>query len=126
MARFDKYDPVAGGFRGNLAAAYTGSPNMVGVGLDVNGRIVPGAGISGILGVICQPNNRAANERIDVMDRGEILDVTGLTPGTVYTANTTTGAITSAAGSATQTPVGVAIEATRFIVKVNTPVFIGT
>jgi hypothetical protein len=99
---------------------------MVGVGLDTNGRIVPGEGTTGIVGVICQPKNKKAGDRIDIMDRGQILDVSGLDPGTVYTANTTTGAITSGAASATQTPVGFAEAADRFIVRVPPPRFDAT
>ena len=134
MARFDKYDPISGGFRAPLAADYTASADAVGVGLDTNGRVVPGAGTTGVIGVICKPAGAPltgatipAGTQVDVMTAGEILEFLGnADPGTVYTANTTTGAITTAAGSATQTPVGFAQDTGRLIVRVNTPVFIGT
>lgn len=116
MARFDKYDPVSGGFRAPLNAAYTGSVNVVGVGINNTGRVVVGAGVTGIVGVICSPLSKAAGEIIDVMTDGEIVQA-ALVVGTLYTANTTTGAITSAAPSATQTAVGWTIEADRLIIR---------
>lgn len=117
MARIDKYDPVGGGFRAPLAAAYTGTATPIGVGLDVNGRVVAGAGTSGIIGVLCKPDNAAAAAIVDVMKDGELVEFAGAA-GTAYTANTTTGAITTAAVSATQVKVGVTVEATRLIVGV--------
>jgi hypothetical protein len=50
----------------------------------------------------------------------------GLAAGTVYTANTTTGVISNAAASATQTPVGFTVEAARLIVRRSANPFIGT
>lgn len=126
MARIDKYDPISGGFRAPLAAAYAGSENPIGVGLDVNGRLVPGAGNSGIKGVICIPPLnaavpsfvKAAGAQVDVMTDGELVEFAGVA-GTTYTANTTTGVISSAAASATQVYVGHTVEATRLVVRVR-------
>jgi hypothetical protein len=114
MARFDKYESATGGFRAALAAAYTGSPNPIAVGLDVNGRVVPGAGQTGICGVICQPKNRAAGERIDVMVDGEIVECTGLAAGTLYYANLSTGVLQT---GATIAAVGFTVEADRLHVR---------
>ena len=124
MARIDKYDPVAGGFRAPLAASYAGSETPVGVGLDTNGRVVLGAGQTGIKGVLCRPAPNgflpefrfAAGSIVDVMTDGELVEFAGVA-GTTYTANTTTGAITSAAVSATQTYIGFTVEATRLVVR---------
>jgi len=118
MARIDKYDPVSGGFRAPLNAAYTGSPNVVGVGINNSGKVVVGGGVTGIVGVICLPQDKAAGAIVDVMTDGEIVQA-GLVVGTLYTANTTTGAVTSGAPSATQTAVGWTIEANRLIVRVQ-------
>lgn len=118
MARIDKYDPVGGGFRASLAADRAGSALPVGVGLDVNGRIVAGIGQTGIIGVVCKPDAAVAGEVIDVMKDGELVEFAGVA-GTVYTANTVTGVISSAAASATQIVVGHTVEATRLIVGVN-------
>lgn len=117
MARIDKYDPVGGGFRAPLAANRTGAAAPVGVGLDVNGRVVAGAGTTGIIGVLCKPDNANAGDPVDVMKDGELVEFAGVA-GTAYTANTTTGAITSAAASGTQILVGFTSEATRLIVGV--------
>jgi len=116
MARIDKYDPVSGGFRALLNANYTGSPNVVGVGLNGTGKVVVGGGVTGIVGVICLPIDHAAGTPVDVMTDGEIVQFGGAA-GTVYTANTTTGAVTTAAPSATQTAVGWTAEANRLIIR---------
>lgn len=117
MARIDKYDPVDGGFRAPLAADRTGAAAPVGVGLDVNGRVVAGAGQTGIIGVLCKPDNAKAGDIVDIMRDGELVEFAGAA-GTVYTANTTTGVISNAAASGTQIVVGFTVEATRLIVGV--------
>lgn len=117
MARYDKYEPKGGGFRAPLAAELTGQSAPRGVGLDVNGRIVPGAGQSGLVAVLCLPETKPANTVVDNMTDGEIVEFAGVA-GTAYTANTTTGVISSAAASATQIPVGFTVEATRLVVRV--------
>lgn len=118
MARIDKYEPKGGGYRAPMAAALTGQAAPRGVGVDVNGRIVPGAGNTGIVGVACFPDDKKANQVVDIMTDGELVEFAGVA-GTVYTANTTTGVISSAAASATQVFVGFTIEATRLIVRVS-------
>lgn len=119
MARIDKYDPVGGGFRAPFAADFAGSVTPLGVGLDVNGRVVIGAGINGrIVGVLCKPDEAKAGSIADIMKDGELVDFAGVA-GTDYTANTVTGVISSAAVSGTQILVGHTVEATRLIVGVN-------
>lgn len=125
MARIDKYNPEGGGFRAALAGAYTGAAAPIGVGLDANGRVVAGAGTTGVIGVLCKPDDAAALAIVDVMNHGEIVEFSGAA-GTVYTANTTTGAITSGAASATQTPIGFTAEADRLIVQRSVQPYIGT
>lgn len=119
MARFDKYEPKAGGFRARLAAdwaAADGTP--IAVGLDSSGRVVVGAGNSGILGVvILVVENKLAGDVVDIMTAGEILEFSGGTAGTAYSANTTTGVISSAAVSGTQIYVGTTVEADRLVVR---------
>jgi len=125
MARIDKYKPESGGFRAALAGAYTGAAAPIGVGLDVNGRVVAGAGQTGVIGVLCKPDNADALSIVDVMTSGELVEFAGAA-GTVYTANTTTGVITSGAASATQTPIGFTVEADRLVVRRTVQPFIGT
>lgn len=117
MARIDKYDGVAGGFRAPLAADWAGSVTPIAFGLDVNGRAVPGAGTSGIKGVVCKPDTLKAGQPIDIMTNGELVEFAGAA-GTTYTANTTTGVISSAAASVSQIVVGFTVEATRLVVRV--------
>lgn len=117
MARIDKYEPKGGGFRAPLAAQLTGQAAPRGVGLDVNGRVVPGAGTTGIVAVLTLPVTKPANAIVDNMTDGELVEFAGVA-GTAYTANTTTGVISSAAASATQIYVGFTVEATRLVVRV--------
>lgn len=123
--RFDKYDPVSGGFRAPLDANYTGATAAIGVGLNNTGEVVVGAGNTGIVGVICLPYNKNAGDIVDVMTDGEIVEA-GLAAGRVYTANTTTGVISNTAASATQTPIGFTVEANRLVVRRSTQPYIGT
>jgi hypothetical protein len=118
MPRFDKYEPKAGGFRARLAADWAAADGVpIAVGLDTNGRVVVGAGNSGVKGVvILVAENKLAGDTVDVMTAGEILEFAGVA-GTTYTANTTTGVISSAAASGTQIKVGHTVEADRLIVR---------
>lgn len=129
MARIDKTNSAIGVFRAPLAADYTGTETPIGVGLDVNGRVVAGAGQSGIVGILCRPPANPstpllpykAGLPVDVLTNGELVEFAGAA-GTRYTANTTTGVISSAAASATQIPVGWTVEATRLVVRVGAAV----
>lgn len=118
MARIDKYDPVDGGFRAPLNAnmAKTEPGNPIGVGLNTSGRVVAGAGNTGILGVIDLNVDKKAGDVVDVMTDGELVEFTG-TAGTVYTADTTSGVLGTTAADATHTRVGHTVEATRLVVR---------
>lgn len=118
MARHDKSVPGVGSLRAPLNAAFTGAAAPLGVGLNSSGRVVAGAGNTGIIGVVCSPVDMAAGDIIDIYDIAELVEFGGAA-GTVYTANTTTGVISNAAASATQTKVGYAVEGDRLIVRVN-------
>lgn len=115
MARYDKYDGKVGGFRAPLAADWgvdrVGVPT--GVGLDANGRIVPGAGNTGIKGVLVIDYPLNAGDIADTMTDGEIVDCTGLAAGTNYNAEAD-GDVVAGAG----TYVGHTVEAQRLIVRV--------
>lgn len=95
MARYDKYDPISGGFRAPLAAAITetsgsGSSSQVGIplamGLDGQGRAVIGAGNTGVLGVYIADQAKAVGDIADIMTAGEIVDLdeAAFDPGTRY------------------------------------------
>lgn len=140
MARYDKYDPISGGFRAKLAADLTlvaGSIGPIAVTCDdVLGRVQPGAlATKGVLGVLVKNTPQAptygqnmalgtstsvgalAGDVVDVMTAGEIVDVViaGCTPGKRVYANATTGVLQS---TATAFPVGWMLDAGRLLVRV--------
>jgi hypothetical protein len=117
IARFDKYEPMSGGFRAPLAAAYAGSDLPVGIGLDVNGRVVVGAGNTGIKAVVCIPDARNAGDIVDCMVDGDIVDFAGVA-GTNYRVVDATGVVEAGVAGAGQTYVGHTVEATRLVVHV--------
>lgn len=123
MARIDKYDFNAGGFRAPLAAdqaktngALGGATGPLGVGLNTSGQVVLGAGNTGVVGVLVLTEDKKAGDIVDVMTFGEVTDCVG-TAGTTYTANTTTGVCSNAAASGTQIRVGHTVEVGRLIVR---------
>lgn len=115
MARYDKYDGKAGGFRAVLEVGLSGGDVAVplGVGVNASGRVVKGAGTSGIAGVLLIDTPKSAGDVVDVMTSGEIVDVAALTGGTEYFA-TAAGALDTVA---TGTKVGFTAEASRLIVR---------
>lgn len=122
MSHYDKYEPMAGGFRAPLAADWlTADVNKAfGVGLDSNGAVVKGAGASGLVGVLILNKLRYAGEIVDTMTDGEITEFgaeTGGTPGvagTVYYANATTGILST---TATGVRVGHTVAGQRLVVR---------
>lgn len=117
MARYDKYDPVSGGFRAPLNADWAdGDVGLAfGVGLNASGRVVKGAGQSGVRAVlVVDAKGYKAGDIVDCMTQGEIVEV-ALVAGTRYVANTGTGVLATATG----TEVGYTVEATRLIVRAN-------
>ena len=123
MARYDKYDPKDGGFRAALAAdldatSATGAGNPIAVGLDVNGRVVAGAGQTGVVGVLVTTKNMKAGDIVDVMTDGEIVEMAGVAAGSVVTGGTADGAVDDVAADATHIRLGHTVEATRLVVRV--------
>ena len=143
MARYDKYDPISGGFRARLAAnlTLTNGAFIGAVSLNSAGRAVVGtAGQSGLVGVVVKnaargpvgqwdtstssgtPNANApvgalAGDVVDVMTAGEIVDLdpTDFPAGTEVYA-TAAGALTTTEG--TNTKIGWTVEAGRLVVRV--------
>lgn len=120
MARFDKYDPVSGGFRARLGfapvAADVGA--VIAVGLDGNGQAVRAAAAADVVGVVCFSRLHSEGDVVDVMTAGEIVDVTD---GNVSGA--AAGSLASAADDAVVaggagTRVGHFVEAWRLVVRV--------
>lgn len=120
MARFDKYDPVSGGFRARLGfapvAADVGA--VIAVGLDGNGQAVRAAAAADVVGVVCFSRLHAEGDVVDVMTAGEIVDVTdgnvsGAAAGSLAAA---AGADVTAGGAGAR--VGHFVEAWRLVVRV--------
>lgn len=123
MARYDKYDPKSGGFRAPLAADLaatetTGNGDPIGVGLDVNGRVVLTNGTLDIMaGVLCTTKAMKAGEIVDVMTHGEIVEMAGTAAGKVVVAPHVGGKVDDVAIGAAKTRCGYTVEATRLIVR---------
>jgi hypothetical protein len=117
VGRYDKYDPISGGFRAALAADMDAADTPIAVGLDASGEVVPGVDNTGIVGVVSLTKNKLAGDIIDVMTAGEMVEIGNATAGTDMTANTVTGVISDTAASATQIAIGWMVEATRLIVR---------
>lgn len=107
-ARYDKYDPISGGFRARLNAAWTSTDinKVVGVSINSSGRVVKGGAATAVVGVVVIREAKNAGDVVDVMTSGEIADVatlndgtTATVDGTVYYADATTGDITATATS---------------------------
>lgn len=122
-ARYDKYDPISGGFRAPLNAdwldADVGIPFAV--GLNASGKVVKGAGTTGVRAVlVIDKTGFKANDIVDCMTEGEIVDVTSpvLVAGMKYGGVSATGVI-GAAGAGAGQEIGFTVEATRLIVRVG-------
>lgn len=89
MARFDKYDPVSGGFRCKLNAAIAAVDvgKVYAVAVNGSNRVIrTGIGATAdIAGVICAVRPMDAGEAVDVMTAGEIVEMAE-TAGTALTA----------------------------------------
>ncbi len=90
------------------------------VALDVNGRVVEGAGVSGIVGVLVTTKDLKVGDIIDVMTSGEIVEFAGV-PGTVYTAPSAGGAVDATAPGAGRVRIGYTVEGSRLIVRMGVP-----
>jgi hypothetical protein len=120
MARFDKYDPLGGGFRARLAAGWAvADGTSVGVGLDISGHVVAGAGNSCIVGAVALVGG-TPGKAVDVMTAGEIVDVndtgfSGRAAGIPVYAVPATGAMTATALN--NIKIGHMVEADRLVVR---------
>lgn len=116
MSVIDKYDPISGGFRAQLNAAYATPEVALGVTLNASGRVVVGSAAPGLKGVICMGRALAAGAVVDVMTDGELVEVPTIPAGSNVYADAATGALTATVG--TNTYVGHTVEAGRLVVRV--------
>lgn len=146
MAKYDKYEPLAGGFRARLNAALSltsGSIGPVGVSLNSSGKVVVGtAGQSGLVGILVKnvargpvgawgtslhggtphasaPIGAQAGDVVDIMTNGEIVDLdkTAYPAGTKFYARGDGSLVTAA--DVGNIPVGFTVEAGRLIVRIG-------
>jgi hypothetical protein len=122
MARFDVIEPYSGSFRAVLAAdwvAADGTP--VAVGLDSTGKVVPGAGNTGIVGiVVLVKRHKKAGDVVDIMTHGQCLEVgdtgfTGRAAGIAVYAVPASGALTNVATA--NIKIGYMVESDRLVVR---------
>lgn len=124
MARFDKYGPITGGFRGKLKAAVTVSTaadreKLFYVSIEAaTGLVVVGGAIAAtaVRGIINVRESKAAGDIVDVMTSGEIADfnflndgVTATVLGTPYYADNTAGGGGLTATATTNKQVGILV-----------------
>lgn len=138
-ARYDKYDPIAGGFRAPLAADLTPDANgefgPVGVSLNASGRVVVGSTAGkGLMGVMIKnvPKVPAgigaaaqaltgiwqgvkAGDIVDVMTSGEIVDFNNAIAAGVIVYSSTAGVLST---TNTGFPIGFTVEVGRLVVRV--------
>jgi hypothetical protein len=121
MGRFDKYDPISGGFRGKLKVALSVSTalekeRIFGVSIEAaTGLVILGGAATAIRGIINVRESKAAGDVVDVMTSGEIVDEfflndgsTATVLGTAYYVDNVSGAITATTTSNKQIGVRVA------------------
>jgi hypothetical protein len=147
-AAYDKYEPLAGGFRARLAAPLplTNGGFIGAVSLNASGRVTPGTGgQSGVVGVLVKnvakgpvgswgtdlgggtPNPNApignrAGDQVDIMTNGEVvnLDPTAFPAGSKVYAAAADGALSTTGGAGTVL-IGFTVEAGRLVVRLAQP-----
>lgn len=122
MARYDKYDPISGGFRAPLAADWADNQKGIpfAVALDGNGRVLKVVAADTAKGVLVINAAMAAGDIVDVMTAGEIVEVAGLTAGTTYFSKTDATLETAAPGvGVNKVLIGHTVEAARLVVRVQ-------
>jgi hypothetical protein len=117
VTRIDKYEPLTGGHRAILGfTPVTGDlEKIIGVGLDANGRVVKGAGNTGLIGVLVPLTMlRNQGEAVDILQDGDLVECPGLVAGTRYYI-TADGATVNTTN--TNIPLGWTVEADRLVVR---------
>lgn len=128
MARFDKYNPVSGGFRARLAFAPVASEvgDVIAVNLNGSGQVIKAVAATDAEGVICLSSLLNQGDVVDVMTHGEIVDVgasdnvTGAAAGAVAYAGAAGAVNVTAPGAGVNsTRIGRFVEAWRLVVRVQ-------
>jgi hypothetical protein len=118
MARYDKYVPDLSGTRAPLNADWLDADlgKIVPVSLNTTGKVIKGTGgQSSFVGVVCLTAKRYAGDIVDIMQYGDIVEVTGTVAGQRYYA------VADGSGIATTVLlnhfVGFTVEADRLVVR---------
>jgi hypothetical protein len=128
MARFDKYDPVSGGFRARLGFAPSAGEvgDVIAVNLNGSGEVIKAVAAADAEGVICLSSLLNQGDVVDVMTDGEIVDVgagnnvTGYAAGaTAYAGATGAIGVTAPGAGVNGTRIGRFVESWRLIVRVQ-------
>ena len=84
MSRYDKYNPVSGGFRAALNAAWTATSGptsatdlnrILVVGINGSGRVVKATTVALASGILILTGAKAAADVVDVMTDGEVVEM---------------------------------------------------
>lgn len=127
MARFDKYNPVSGGFRARLGFAPAASEvgDVINVVIDGAGLVQKGTATA-CDGVICLSSLLSLSDVVDVMTGGEIVDikagdnVTGFALGAMaYSAAAGAVGVTAPGAGINGVKIGRFVEAWRLVVRVQ-------
>jgi hypothetical protein len=118
MARTDKTQSAIGVTRAVIDVDFDEADfdTVIGVGINASGRVVKGAGQTGIVGVVIPGRTvYRAGQIADIFGNGsEIVEVAGLAAGTAYFAGAD-GVIDT---TNTDTPIGWTVEADRLVVTI--------
>lgn len=137
MSRIDKYGPKTGGFRAPANAAWnaTSGPSgvtdlnrVIVVALNGSGKVIKATTAAAAVGVVIVTSPKAANDILDVMTSGEIVELdlndiqgaTTPTAGTKYSLDTTASRLAATgtpAGGTNYFYVGTTVEAGRLVVR---------
>lgn len=124
MARFDKYNPVSGGFRARLGWAPVAAEvgDIIAVTINGQGQAVKAAAGTAE-GVVCMNRLLSQGDVVDVMTHGEIVDVTAndnIAPAAGAEVFAGAGGAFGAApaAGANGTRIGRFVEAWRLVVRV--------
>lgn len=128
MARFDKYNPVSGGFRARLGFAPVAAEvgDVIAVNLNGSGQVIKAVAAADAEGVIVLSSLLGQGDTVDVMTDGEIVDigasdnVTGAAAGaTAYAGANGAVGVTAPGAGINSTRIGRFVEAWRLVVRVQ-------
>ena len=115
MARIDHADSAIGIVRAPINADFVQGDwdKVIPVGITATGRVVKGAGQTGVIGVVVPGRTvYRAGQVADIVQKGDIVDCVGLAAGTKYYSDAAGVVSTTSTG----TYIGYTVEADRLVV----------